>query len=987
MSSAADFPPGLRAEFDLRRQRFHDRAPLAAREWFDRRCRDAGFSADLQRVWSGSEFVADVCTQTPELLIELFESGDLDKRCDGDDIEVRLRRQLADIETDPDLLQALRRFRRRELVRIVWRDLARRAELLETTADMSALADTCIRGAVDFLYPRACARFGTPLAAADGQPQHLIVIGMGKLGGDELNVSSDIDLIFAYPEEGETSGGQRQFGADQLSNREFFQRLGQQLIRALDSRTADGFVFRVDMRLRPFGQSGALALSFSALEHYYQSQGRDWERYAMIKARAITGAPPTTARLLSMLRAFTYRKYIDYSVIQSLREMKAMINREVQRRGLDDDIKRGAGGIREVEFVAQSFQLVRGGRDPRFQNPRLKHILDLLGDEGMLPTGVAGDLWRAYEFLRNLEHVLQAWRDQQTQELPVTDLDRERVAVMMGFVDWIDFAAALDRHRTRVREVFAGVVADQDARVADVTTVDGRALEVWQRIAAGDVEATAELAALGYGVASAGACELLAKVAGSQAVRAMPVEARVRLDRLMPRLLAACGEAGKEAARTGDGAQACECLRRALQLVEAVARRSAYLALLIENPVALRQLVRLCAASPWIAEELSRYPALLDELLDPRTLFTPPDRELLRDQLRQQVLRIAADDLEAQLEALRYFRRAHALRVAACEVMGILPLMKVSDYLTWLAEAILDHVVIIARDHMVARFGQPGTNDGRCPEFLVVGYGKFGGIELGHGSDLDLVFLYDADPNLATEGASSIDNATFFARLGQRIIHILGTRTASGVLYEVDMRLRPSGNSGLLVTSLDAFAKYQRESAWTWEHQALVRARPVAGDAGLGSRFERVRADVLSQHRDRDQLRAEVVAMRQRMREHLAPGSAALDGGGFHLKQGSGGIVDIEFMVQFAVLAEASAHPDLTRWTDNIRILDALTQCGVLAADEAEVLREAYKDYRSAGHRLQLQQQSDSAPAEDFAARRAAVLRVWQRLFGPEPSS
>jgi len=467
----------------------------------------------------------------------------------------------------------------------------------------------------------------------------------------------------------------------------------------------------------------------------------------------------------------------------------------------------------------------------------------------------------------------------------------------------------------------------------------------------------------------------------------MPVEARVRLDRLMPRVLAACGEAGKAGARAGEGVQACECLRRALQLVEAVARRSAYLALLIENPVALEQLVRLCAASPWIAEELSRYPALLDELLDPRTLFKPPDRELLRDQLRQQVLRIAADDLEAQLEALRYFRRAHALRVAACEVMGILPLMKVSDYLTWLAEAILDHVVIIARDHMVARFGQPGASDGRRPEFLVVGYGKLGGIELGHGSDLDLVFLYDADPNLATEGATSIDNATFFARLGQRIIHILSARTASGALYEVDMRLRPSGNSGLLVTSLDAFAKYQRESAWTWEHQALVRARPVAGDAGLGSRFERVRADVLGQSRDRDQLRAEVVAMRQRMREHLDPGSAALDGGDFHLKQGSGGIVDIEFMVQFAVLAEASAHPDLTRWTDNIRILDALTQCGVLAGDDAEALREAYKDYRSAGHRLQLQQQPDNVPAEDFAARRAAVLKVSQRLFGPEPGS
>ncbi|MGK2914305.1 MAG: bifunctional [glutamate--ammonia ligase]-adenylyl-L-tyrosine phosphorylase/[glutamate--ammonia-ligase] adenylyltransferase [Porticoccaceae bacterium] len=968
MAAPAALPARLVAQFDDCLARFRDQAPAASVDWLDRQRGDQNFSAELIRVWGGSEFVAEACIQAPELLRNLVDSGDIADRHDEGVIEARLRRQLAGVGSEADFQRVLRCFRRRELVRIVWRDLSRRADLAETVRDMSALADACIRGTLDFLHPRVCAEMGTPLAAGSAEPQQLVVIAMGKLGGDELNVSSDIDLIFAYPEEGETEGAKRRF-----SHREFFVRLGQKLIQTLDNRTADGFVFRVDMRLRPFGQSGALAYGFTALEQYYQQHGRDWERYAMIKARAITGEPRAAAELVAMLRAFTYRKYIDYSVIESLREMKAMINREVQRRGLDDDIKRGAGGIREIEFIVQSFQLIRGGRDPRFQNPRLRDVLGLLGSEGMLPVAAAADLWLAYEFLRNLEHVLQAWRDQQTQQLPAADEDRARVAALMGFAHWRDFVIVLDHHRARVRTVFAGIVADRGGVAADNVAPDSRALEVWRAITVGDAVAVAdELAALGYGGDSGAVADLLARLVTSQRVRLLPVDARTRLDRFMPRLIGAC-------AKMNNGA---ESLQRALQLVEAVARRSAYLVLLIENPTALEQLVRLCAASPWIAAEISAYPALLDELLDPQTLYTPPDRAVLQDQLRQQALRIPVDDLEAQLEALRYFRRAHALRVAAGEVMATLPLMKVSDYLTWLAEAILNHVLALAWDHLIARFGAPGKHVGREPAFLIVGYGKLGGIELGHGSDLDLVFIYDADPTLATAAATSIDNGTFFVRLGQRIIHILSARTATGALYDVDMRLRPSGNSGLLVTSLDAFVRYQEQSAWTWEHQALVRARPVAGDAGLAERFEQIRERILVRRRDPDMLRREVVAMRERMSEHLGSKSGQGEVGIFDLKQGRGGIVDIEFMVQFAVLAEASAHPELTRWTDNIRILDALAECGVLSAVEAEELREAYKDFRIAGHRQQLQQQPALVPAGDFAARRAAVISVWQRLLG-----
>lgn len=977
MSGLAPLPAAFDAIFAARLAQFRSQVPAASVDWLDRQYRDAGFRGELQRVWCGSEFVAAACAQDPELLRDLVATGDL-VNADGEGaLATRVQHALAGIDTEADLHQVLRRCRRREMVRIIWRDLTRRADLAATTADMSALADGCIRGALDILHRRACLEWGTPVGASSGEPQQLVVIGMGKLGGHELNVSSDIDLIFAYPDEGETRGSNRQ-----IDNCEFFARLGQKLIQALDNRSADGFVFRVDMRLRPFGQSGVLAYSFAALERYYQSQGRDWERYAMIKARAITGVPGPSDRLLATLRAFTYRKYIDYGVIQSLRDMKAMINREVARKGIEDDIKRGAGGIREIEFIVQSFQLIRGGRDQRFQNPRLRDTLELLGSQGALPAEVAADLWRAYEFLRNLEHVLQAWRDQQIQQLPAAAEDRSRVAAMLGFADWQAFAVELDRHRQRVRAVFAEVVADSGAG-QEATAPDSHALEAWQAIDVDDAGAATALTALGYGSESGAVRDLLLRVRASSGVRAMPAAARARLDQFMPRLIGACGAlASGGADSANNGANRGECLRRALQLVEAVARRSAYLALLIENPAALDQLVRLCAASPWIAEELSRYPVLLDELLDPRTLYTPPDRALLQDQLRQQALRIPTDELEAQLEALRYFRRAHTLRVAACEVMAILPLMKVSDYLTWLAEAILDHVLALAWNHVTARFGHPGEEGGEKPAFLVVGYGKLGGIELGHGSDLDLVFIYDADPNLATTGPASIDNGTFFARLGQRIIHVLSARTATGALYDVDMRLRPSGNSGLLVTSLDAFAKYQEASAWTWEHQALVRARPVAGEARLGERFARIRQRVLARQRDRDTLRREVADMRRRMFGHLGAKLGRSKPGEFHLKHDRGGIVDIEFMVQFAVLAEASAHPELTRWTDNIRLLDALAACGVLSAAEAEELGEAYKDYRSAGHRLQLQQRPEIVPAADFAAPRAAVVAVWERLLG-----
>ena len=924
----------------------------------------------LFAAFAASAFVHTSCVHHPQLARDLIHSGDLLQAYNNGAMARRLAPLLASTcrahadASGEQLLSplqvVLRQFRRREMVRIAVRDLAGLADLDEIMADLSALAAAILDGALDVFHERLCTAAGVPRDAA-GAAQRLVVLGMGKLGAGELNFSSDVDLIFAFPAAGETTGGRTS-----ITNEAFFTRLGRQLLRAIGENTADGFVFRTDMRLRPYGDSGPLVAHFDALADYYQTQGRDWERYAMIKARPISGPVQDRARLGELLRNFTYRKYIDFSVIQSLRDMKALINREVARRELADNIKLGGGGIREIEFIAQAFQLIRGGRDPRFQTQRLAEVLGLIDSERLLPDGAGARLWEDYRLLRNTEHALQAWRDQQTQQLPGAAEDRERLAQVLGYPDWADFTAALAATRARVQEQFAAVAAPAEPE-PDIEPVRA----IW--LAAGCEGTETDLAELGYGAEADAAGAALRELLAMRPVQAMTAQARERLDQLMPLLIGDCGATDGPA----------ETLRRINRVLAAVARRSVYLTLLSENPGARQQLVRLCAASPWIAGELAQHPALLDELLDPDTLYHPPDREGIARDLNDQLRRIPTSDLEGQMEALRYFRRAHALRVAAAEITGALPLMQVSDYLTWLAEAILTAVLDIARTHLGARHGNPGTAPGApAPGFLILGYGKLGGIELAHGSDLDLVFLHDAQSDLDTDGEQPLSNEQFFIRLGQRIIHILNTRTASGTLYEVDMRLRPSGNSGLPVSSLTAFERYQRSDAWIWEHQALVRARAIAGDPTLAERFGEIRRAVLCRPRDRTELAREVRAMRDRMRSHLGTPQGASAGDLFDLKQDPGGIVDIEFMVQFAVLAESHRHPDLTRWTDNIRILGDLEAAGVLCAADTAVLREAYKNYRMAGHRLQLQGLPGRVAAAEFADRRAAVTTIWKRLLG-----
>ncbi len=722
------------------------------------------------------------------------------------------------------------------------------------------------------------------------------------------------------------------------------------------------------MRLRPFGGSSALALSFDAMEAYYQAHGREWERYAMIKARPVAGDRDAGNELMAMLKPFVFRRYVDYGAFESLREMKGMIEREVKRKGLENNVKLGAGGIREVEFIGQAFQLIRGGREPTLQRRAILTVLEALRGFQLLPDFAVEELVAAYVFLRDTEHRLQEFADQQTHDLPQDDLGRARVALAMGYADWPGFEADLRQHMRRVHEHFEQVFAapQRDHAESDALDTSG----VWVATQ-DDEQARDTLKEAGFGKPEV-ALKALAGIRESHSYRALSAHGKGRMDRLMPLLIGAVGATGEPEI----------ALERLLSLISAVARRTAYLALLVENPMALSQLVKLCAASSWIGRLLEKHPQLLDELLDPRTLYVPPKRDEMTNELRQRLMRIPPDDLEQQMDALRHFKQTILLRVAAADVSGAVPLMVVSDHLTAMAEVILDEVLELAWRHMVTRHGRPQCGDTvACDKgFAIIAYGKMGGIELGYGSDLDLVFVHsDASEGRATDGAKPVDNTVFYARLAQRVVHLLNTRTAAGELYEVDIRLRPNGASGLLVTSVEAFADYQRERAWTWEHQALVRARPVAGDPGIAEGFQVVRAEVLGREREAEGLRRDVREMREKMRASLAKGGSD----GFDLKQARGGIADIEFMVQYAVLAWAHTHPDLLEFTDNIRLLERLADRGLIPGVDVVLLTDAFRAYRARVHQLALQDRPAVVGNGEFADYREGVARIWQKLMEP----
>ncbi|MBK1732041.1 bifunctional [glutamate--ammonia ligase]-adenylyl-L-tyrosine phosphorylase/[glutamate--ammonia-ligase] adenylyltransferase [Thiococcus pfennigii] len=917
---------------------------------------DPAWEAARQRVWDGSDYVASACACAPETLADLLSDGLLARPLGAGELAGELTATLADCADETALMAALRRFRRRHQVRIIWRDLAGWADLDETLAELSALADACIAEALDRLHAWQVAECGTP-SPARGRPQRLLVLGMGKLGGRELNLSSDIDLIFAFPQAGQVDGPRA------LSNEQFFIGLARRLVRVLDTQTSDGFVFRVDTRLRPFGDAGPLATSFAALEDYYQSQAREWERYAMIKARVVAGDAQDGERLMALLRPFVYRRYLDYGVIESLRNLKQLIAKELKRKGMADNIKLGPGGIREIEFIGQAFQLVRGGRDPDLQVRPIRQVLAHLAAKGLVPRPATEALDAAYCFLRRVENRLQAWRDKQTHVLPASDAERARLARAMDFPDWSAFAAVLATHRQRVQAEFDRVFeAPRDA-----ARTDGLPLaDLWHGLGDGQRDPN-ELARAGFADPSL-ALTRLAEFRDATDRMALGERGRERLAQLMPLVLRVVAEAERP-----DPA-----LERVLKVLEAVARRTAYLAMLVERPVVLSQLACLTGMSPWIAERIARYPLLLDELIDPARLYRPLQRGDLVEEAEVLLGRVAEEDLEQQMEYLRQFAQGNILRVAAADLTEVIPLMVVSDYLTEIAEVTLARVLDLANTHLVSRHGRPAGVAAPDTGLLVLGYGKLGGIELGYGSDLDLVFLHaPGGANAMTDGPREIANEQFFVRLGQRMIHMLTTRTASGVLYEVDMRLRPDGNKGLLARSLPSFADYQAGQAWTWEHQALVRARPVAGDAALAAAFAEVRTATLRRERDPGPLRDEVRKMREKMRANLDKSGT----GRFDLKQGAGGIADIEFMVQYSVLRWAARHPELTRWTDNVRLLETLAGLDLLPGTAAADLTAAYKALRAAYHRSSLQGEPTTIAEDRLVDERARVRALWAQLM------
>ncbi|NVC26074.1 bifunctional [glutamate--ammonia ligase]-adenylyl-L-tyrosine phosphorylase/[glutamate--ammonia-ligase] adenylyltransferase [Vibrio parahaemolyticus] len=872
----------------------------------------------------------------------------------------RLAALLAECPDEMSGHRVLRQFRNREMVYIAWKDFLHAWTLEESLRHLSQLAEAMIFETYQWQYKICCAEWGTP-TNAEGEAQPMLIIGMGKLGGGELNFSSDIDLIFTYPENGETQGARRS-----IANAQFFTRLGQRIIKALDQQTFDGFCYRVDMRLRPFGESGPLVMSYAALEDYYQEQGRDWERYAMIKAR-VMGCEmyPQYQELRKMLRPFVFRRYIDFSAIQSLRRMKSMISSEVRRRGLTNNIKLGAGGIREIEFIAQVFQLIRGGREPSLRNRGLLETLNGIEELALLTPQEVSNLEAAYKYLRQLENLLQAMADKQTQTLPDCDIERLKLATAMQLESWELLIEQTQQHMNKVHQVFETLIGDDEED--EGSTIARHFHELWDMANKQDVlelileqDIQVEEPAIFSKAIINFKADLAKKTLGPRG--------REVLNRLMPKVF--------DVVFAHPDAQFG--LPRVLHLLHNICTRTTYLELLDEHPAALVQLVRLCTASPMISEQLSRYPILLDELIDPQQLYNPIPLDSYRTELRDFLARIPENDMEQQMEALRQFKQICILRIAAADIAGVLPVMKVSDHLTYLAEAIVEAVVSQAWLQVSEKYGEPThVKDREGKGFAVIGYGKVGGWELGYNSDLDIVFMHDCPVNVYTDGKKEIDGRQFYLRLAQRIIHIFSTRTASGILYEVDTRLRPSGASGLLVSPTDAFDDYQHQDAWTWEHQALVRARMIYGDEPLAIAFHNTRHDVLCKPRDEQTLKKEVVEMREKMRDHLGGKKS----GRFMIKQDVGGITDIEFLAQYLVLNYSHEKPKLTRWCDNVRIYETLIAQGVMEEDQAMQLIRAYTTMRNEIHHRNLLNLDADVVEDKFVAEREWVKQAWNQWF------
>ncbi|RDS80132.1 bifunctional [glutamate--ammonia ligase]-adenylyl-L-tyrosine phosphorylase/[glutamate--ammonia-ligase] adenylyltransferase [Dyella monticola] len=908
VTSVPSESPALRALIDDRYAQLVARCRAAGVPLHD----DAGVAERIRSTLLASDFAFETWRSQPQLLSpqgleRLRSSSDASARIDA-------------LKLDADetvCMAALRRFRHAEALRLVFRDVNGLDDLPETLSATSVLYEALLGAALEWSERSLAVRYGHA-RGEDGSLQRLVVVGFGKLGGSELNFSSDIDLVLAYPQGGESDG------ARTLDNSEYFVRLGRQLVRLLHEPTTDGICARVDLRLRPFGNAGRLALPFSAMEQYYQREGRDWERYAWIKARTVAGDRNEGKQLQEMLRPFVYRKYLDYTAFAGLREMKALIDAEVARKDLADNLKLGPGGIREIEFIVQLVQLIRGGREPGLRVRGLLPALTACEARGHIPTARARALREAYVFLRRLENRVQMMRDAQTHDLPDDALTRERLALALDYPAWEPLADTLASHRDIVANEFEAVLMPQGGAKSSVPAADAI---LWQRARDESLEASV-LEASGF-VPGAEAAEALLKLPQGASLRAMSARAREQLDHLMPQLLVAAR----------DTAAPVACLLRLCRLVQAVARRPAYLALLEEQPSARKRLAQLFADSAFLAERVIAQPLLLDDVLDPRIDQLPLKRADISAEITRVLATLDEREAEAELERINEFKSSIAFRLGLAFNDGRADAVATARRLAALAESVVNAVAALAEREVIAVHGRlPGEGAG----FSILGYGSLGGEELGFASDLDLVFVFDGRrAQEMSDGPRPLEGSRWYQRLTQRVMNWLTVLTRAGRLYEVDTRLRPDGSKGLLVGSLEAFLAYQESRAWTWEHQALLRARPVAGDGALNAELADVRRRTLCVPRDRAAVLAEVSSMRKRWRtERDRSNETQLD-----LKQGQGALLDIEFALQGLVLAHASQSPNLLSTTANAGLIELCRDAGLLDVAQANCFTRAHAEF------------------------------------------
>ena len=927
----------------------------------------------IQVLFTASEFAAQIWESRTASCQMFLRSYPLDQTLTRQQIDDLIQDYTLDdnyqLGDEATVMRGLRNLRMLLMMRWIWQDALGLIPLEQLTDELSELADGCILFAKDYTYRHLVAKYGQPTFVDDKGVKHIddmAIMAMGKLGAQELNLSSDIDLIFVHRARGETDGDKAQ-GTRSIDNKRFMTRLGQGIIKLLDNCTADGFVFRVDMRLRPWGDGSDLAIHLSALQKYFANHGRAWERFAWLKARVVGQITPAFYdELQALIKPFVFRYYVDYSAFSALREMKSLIQNQVLQREDLDNIKLGAGGIRDIEFIVQAFQLIYGGRHPQLQVKACLQAMKALCVLRYLEPDTYEELQAAYRFLRRLEHGIQAINDQQTQRLPQDAQWQHNLAITLGFESWQGLLSTLNKHRHNVNVPFERMVTERQTPAQEDTALDPTDLD----------EQVVQL----DNVLTETNREQLQAFWQSKMVANLSDEARSRLDDAYPVIVHAL------LAHHEQQQLANIALPRLITLLEAICRRSIYLVMIAENPNATVELIPMLSASPWIANELARYPVLLDTFLQQRYRHLP-DKPELRDILRQQLMRIEPHDEEGLLSVLRLFKKNQVLAVAASDVLAERPIMKVSDSLTYIAAVVLEAALERAFAALVKRYGYPIAQNGDpvteadCG-FAIIGYGKLGGLELSYASDLDLVFLHKIKEAGMTTGETSVSGMKFAARLAQKLMTYLNTQTRDGRAYEIDMRLRPSGNAGMMVVSSNAFETYQREKAWSWEHQALVRARAICGDRRVTARFCDIRRKVLALPRTLEQVRTEVTSMRIKMQKHLGTSQWQQQAGKFHLKQDAGGIIDIEFLAQFAVLAYSHEYPSLTKWSDNVRIFEEVALLGIWEAQVCQDLTDAYLRIRAATHQLALAEQSLLVDESLWLETRALVQSQWQRLMG-----